>query len=262
MSTGSNHLTLSPGNWRAGAGYSTQTQNSDSNRVNSLVPRTPTFRPAYAGGRTTDPWQSFEERVRTGPYGLTGFPGQPLSPIRIFFLDGETAPRVNPLLRQFVRESPPRISGQWQIPLEEESRLTQEQQRNALKQLKKHVYNPAKFKSRRWYYRENTSNSSYSKEEGKDDDGKNCSICLEDFVPNEELLITPCKHMFHDECILPWVKSHGQCPVCRFALCDMERRDLPPNNNPGLPLNDLMRGDLIALVRAMEEAFEWVTVPR
>ncbi|XP_043696913.1 uncharacterized protein LOC122647623 [Telopea speciosissima] len=262
MSTSTNNLAWHHGNWRAGAGYGAPAQNSDSNRMNSLVSRTPTFRPTDAGGQRTDTRQLFEERVRTGPNGLTGFPGQPLPPRQILFLDGETELVVNPQLGQFVRGSPLMIRGQMQIPPQEESRPIEEQQRKALTQLKKHVYNPAKFKSRRWclYYRDNATNSSYSAD-GKDDDSKACSICLEDFVPNEELLITPCKHMFHDECILPWVKSHGQCPVCRFSLCDTGGRALS-QNNPGLPLNDHMPGDLIALVRAMEEAFEWVTIPR
>ncbi|XP_042484726.1 E3 ubiquitin-protein ligase RNF12-like [Macadamia integrifolia] len=265
MSTGTNNLTWSSGNWRGGAGYGAHTQNSDSNRMNSPVSQTPTFRPADAGGRTTDTsWQFFEERVRTGPNGLTGFPGQPLPPIRIFILDGETAPGVNPQLRQFVREPPPTsptIRGQQHIPPQEESRRIEEQLRKA--QLKKHKYNPAKSKSKRWclYYRENANNSSYSAK-GRDDDDKACSVCLEDFAPGEELLITPCKHMFHEECILPWVNSNGQCPVCRFSLCDTGGRALSQNNHPGIPVNDRMPGDFIALVRAMEEAFDLMTVPR
>ncbi|XP_043698888.1 uncharacterized protein LOC122649711 [Telopea speciosissima] len=255
MSTGTNNISSTAG--------SRQGQNSDSNQTNSPVPRITSFRPADAGAQTTDPWQLFEERVRWGPYGLTGFPGQSLSPLRIVLLDGEIAAGVNPLPRQFVREFPPRRRGQWHIPPEEEPSLTPEQQRKALQQLKKHVYNPARNKPRRWtfYNRENASNSSHLKEEERDEDGKGCPICLEDFVPNEEVQMTPCKHMFHFKCILPWVKSHGQCPVCRFALCDMDRRALSPNNLPGLR-NDIMPGDLISLVRAVEETFEWLTVPR
>ncbi|KAJ4980494.1 hypothetical protein NE237_031331 [Protea cynaroides] len=250
MSAGTNNL--APRSWHV--------QNSDSNQSNIPITHIPSSRHADIGGRTTDPWRTFEERMRLGPYGLTGFPGQSLSPVRFVFRDGERA-GVNPLLRQFVQESPPRIIGQWNMPPEEEPGLTQEQQRKALKQLKKHVYNPAKNKPKRsFYYRGNASNSSHLKEEGRDDDGKGCPICLEDFVPNEEILMTPCKHMFHDECILPWVKSHGQCPVCRSALCDMGRRAQPPINIPGLR-NDIMP-DVITLMRAMEETLDWLTAPR
>ena len=30
---------------------------------------------------------------------------------------------------------------------------------------------------------------------------KTCSICTDDFSPNEKITITPCKHSFHDHCI-------------------------------------------------------------
>ncbi|PAV22068.1 zinc finger 364 [Pyrrhoderma noxium] len=51
-----------------------------------------------------------------------------------------------------------------------------------------------------------------------------CAVCKEQFdakaaEPSEQIVITlPCKHAFHEGCILPWLKSSGTCPVCRFAL--------------------------------------------
>lgn len=87
-------------------------------------------------------------------------------------------------------------------------------------------------------------------EEEEDGDGK-CSICLETFVGNEQVVVTPCNHMFHEECLLPWVKRHGQCPVCRHEF--VERRQ-EPTADDGLM-------DIVALIRAMEEAFQWVNVP-
>ncbi|XP_047322519.1 E3 ubiquitin-protein ligase SIRP1-like [Impatiens glandulifera] len=46
-----------------------------------------------------------------------------------------------------------------------------------------------------------------------------CCICLDDFeVGKEEAKEMPCKHKFHGECILPWLKLHSTCPVCRYQL--------------------------------------------
>ncbi|KAF8601688.1 hypothetical protein BDV93DRAFT_524628 [Ceratobasidium sp. AG-I] len=39
----------------------------------------------------------------------------------------------------------------------------------------------------------------------------------EDVQPQEALTL-PCKHSFHEECIVPWVRVKGTCPVCRFEL--------------------------------------------
>lgn len=186
--------------------------------------------------------------------------------MRIIVLDdNEVEPDVNPRLRQFIQESPPRIRGQWNMQLasdEEESSLTGEEQKKALKKLKKQVYDPyPKNRSRSWslYYRDGASFSRNNLEQ--DDDGKSCAICLEDFVPKQEVLVTPCNHMFHDDCIIRWIKSNGQCPVCRFTLGEKRGAPRAFNNNNHLAANDRTVIDLLSLIGAMEEAFEWVNVP-
>lgn len=47
---------------------------------------------------------------------------------------------------------------------------------------------------------------------------KDCAVCKDDFEMSQETIELPCKHVFHDECILPWIKQSGTCPVCRFEL--------------------------------------------
>lgn len=44
----------------------------------------------------------------------------------------------------------------------------------------------------------------------------NCSICLDSFNLNEELLVLKCNHYFHYNCIHPWLtKESTKCPTCR-----------------------------------------------
>ncbi|KAF4573252.1 hypothetical protein EYR40_003662 [Pleurotus pulmonarius] len=63
---------------------------------------------------------------------------------------------------------------------------------------------------------------------------KDCAVCKDPFKlgtedPDEQVVITlPCKHPFHEPCIIPWLKSSGTCPVCRFALVPQ-----PEHHNPG-----------------------------
>ncbi|XP_057445837.1 E3 ubiquitin-protein ligase SIRP1-like [Lotus japonicus] len=45
-----------------------------------------------------------------------------------------------------------------------------------------------------------------------------CTICLEDLEIGIEAKEMPCKHKFHGDCIISWLKLHSSCPVCRFQI--------------------------------------------
>ena len=45
-----------------------------------------------------------------------------------------------------------------------------------------------------------------------------CSICLEEFKYDEELKKLKCDHIFHKDCLEPWLTNNNKCPICRAII--------------------------------------------
>ncbi|ESR52784.1 hypothetical protein CICLE_v10023541mg [Citrus x clementina] len=45
-----------------------------------------------------------------------------------------------------------------------------------------------------------------------------CAICLEEFSVGSEACCVGCSHMYHDDCIVRWLKNNNSCPLCRHRL--------------------------------------------
>ncbi|KAM4549065.1 E3 ubiquitin-protein ligase RNF126-like [Odontesthes bonariensis] len=55
-----------------------------------------------------------------------------------------------------------------------------------------------------------------------------CPVCKEDYSVGENVRQLPCNHMFHNDCIVPWLEQHDTCPVCRKSLSGQNTATNPP----------------------------------
>ncbi|KAK8691475.1 hypothetical protein V6N13_074985 [Hibiscus sabdariffa] len=219
----------------------------DSDGIEPFVRRSVFFQAATDPRGSRHPWQMPEQ-----PFGFSGFPDyqRAPAPLEMVWFDGFPARPINPRFSGPLPRTPIR---------QENSRLIQDEQKKVLSKLRKEIYNPIpKQMTKRLnsYYRDRNRGNEKGME--IDEDGKRCAVCLEDFEARENVMVTPCEHMFHEECILPWLKDRGDCPVCRSVISDRTNRTAASDNSV-LNANDLLQREMSSIIRAMEEAFLWDT---
>lgn len=47
-----------------------------------------------------------------------------------------------------------------------------------------------------------------------------CELCLMDYDTGDELMRLPCLHLFHSQCVSPWLHKSYTCPVCQTDVCE------------------------------------------
>lgn len=53
---------------------------------------------------------------------------------------------------------------------------------------------------------------------------RECSCCFDEFNAETPIVMTPCKHYYHEACLADWLKLARTCPLCR---CDLDEATQP-----------------------------------
>jgi len=75
----------------------------------------------------------------------------------------------------------------------------------------------------------------------KKDEKRACAVCQDDFEVGTETVELPCGHLYHEDCVKPWLRQHNTCPTCRHELPaanDDERQNedtAPARSNQSAP---------------------------
>ncbi|XP_023645379.1 E3 ubiquitin ligase BIG BROTHER-related isoform X2 [Capsella rubella] len=49
-------------------------------------------------------------------------------------------------------------------------------------------------------------------------DDSQCSICLVDYENGDKIMVLPCNHIYHKDCISQWLKQNKVCCVCKAEV--------------------------------------------
>lgn len=53
-----------------------------------------------------------------------------------------------------------------------------------------------------------------------------CSICQSEYQQGDTVMIFPCENVFHEKCLIPWLKIHSTCPICRKDVIQLRKDEM------------------------------------
>jgi hypothetical protein len=71
-----------------------------------------------------------------------------------------------------------------------------------------------------------------------------CSVCLSDYENQETIMILPCAHIYHKQCVEEWFANNKTCPLCKAEVTSQlpddvsEERPNPTTDTYGLIANE------------------------
>ncbi|XP_075056330.1 E3 ubiquitin-protein ligase RNF149 [Mixophyes fleayi] len=84
-------------------------------------------------------------------------------------------------------------------------------------------------------------------EKGIDIEAENCAVCIENYKPKDVVRILPCKHIFHRQCIDPWLLEHRTCPMCKLDVIKALGFWVEPDETLEIPVPESIAGSSLSV---------------
>ncbi|KAI5445422.1 hypothetical protein KIW84_013600, partial [Lathyrus oleraceus] len=84
-----------------------------------------------------------------------------------------------------------------------------------------------------------------------------CAVCKDAISVDEEAKQLPCDHLYHADCITPWLCLRSSCPLCRFRISEEEEEEDENEEDDEDDVNgaDVMREMIVRMSELSEDDF-------